>query len=199
MKLTQPHRQASRDDAAELAELVNMAGEGMPVYLWQQLASYGQSAWDVGRERARREEGGFSFRNTIVREENGRAVASLVGYPLADSPEPVDSDTPPMFVPLLELENLAPGSWYVNVLATYPDYRGRGYGSQLLGIAEQLAAACECRGLSIIVSDANAGAQRLYERSGYRALASRPKVKEGWDGPGENWILMVRDLPSPAG
>jgi len=196
MNLTQPHRQATRDDATELAELVNMAGEGMPVYLWEQLASDGQSPWDVGRERARREEGGFSFRNTVVREENGRAVASLVGYPLADSPEPVDSDTPPMFVPLLELENMVPGTWYVNVLATYPDYRGRGYGGQLLGIANQLAVACGCRGLSIIVSDANPGAQRLYERTGYRAIASRPKVKEGWDGPGDNWVLMTRELPA---
>jgi len=193
--LTEPHRNATRDDATELAELVNMAGEGMPVYLWQQLATDGQSPWDVGRERARREQGGFSFRNTIVREENGRAVASLVGYPLAETPEPVDSDTQPMFVPLLELENLAPGTWYVNVLATYPDYRGRGYGSQLLGIADRLAVASGCPGLSIIVSDANPGAQRLYERSGYRVAASRPKVKEGWDGPGDNWILMVRELP----
>ena len=34
------------------------------------------------------------------------------------APGPVDPDTPPIFVPLLELEALAPGSWYLNVLAT---------------------------------------------------------------------------------
>ena len=194
--LTPPHRKATSEDATELAELVNMAGEGMPVYLWQQLASDGQSAWDVGRERARREEGGFSFRNTVVREENGRAVASLVSYPLADSPEPIDSDTQAMFVPLLELENMAPGSWYVNVLATYPDYRGLGYGSQLLAIADQLAASSGCLELSIIVSDGNPGAQRLYERSGYRELASRPMARGEWENPGENWILLVKALSS---
>ena len=31
-----------------------------------------------------------------------------------------------MFVPLQELENLAPGTWYVNVLAVRPEFRGLG-------------------------------------------------------------------------
>ena len=41
-----------------------------------------------------------------------------------------------MFVPLQELENLAPGTWYVNVLAAYPEHRGQGYGTALLAVAE---------------------------------------------------------------
>ena len=70
-----------------------------------------------------------------------------------------------MFVPLQELENLAPGTWYVNVLAAYPEERGKGHGTALLGVAEQLAADAGRRGLSIIVSDTNTGARRLYERA----------------------------------
>ncbi|HZA65932.1 MAG TPA: GNAT family N-acetyltransferase [Geminicoccaceae bacterium] len=89
-------------------------------------------------------------------------------------------------------ENLAPGTWYVNVLATFVEYRGRGYGSRLLGIAERLAAAAGRFGLSIIVSDANAGARRLYERCGCVEVAMRPMVKEGWENPGENWVLLVK-------
>ncbi|MEM8816462.1 MAG: GNAT family N-acetyltransferase [Pseudomonadota bacterium] len=191
--LTLPHRVATPDDATALTELVNMAGEGVPFHLWQGLAEEGQSAWDVGRARALRDEGGFSYRNAVVREENGRVVAALIGYPLAAEPVPVGDDTAAMFVPLQELENMAPATWYVNVLATYPEHRGRGYGAALLAIADRIAADSRLRGLSIIVSDGNPGARRLYERSGYREIASRPMVKDDWESPGENWVLLIRE------
>jgi ribosomal protein S18 acetylase RimI-like enzyme len=160
------------------------------------MAEPGESAWEVGRRRAQREAGSFSYRNAVVVEADGRVVAALVGYPLPDAPEPIEYDRmPPLFVPLQELENLAPRTWYVNVLATYPAYRGRGYGTRLLGIADQLAAATGRTGLSIIVSDANAGARRLYERCGYVEVALRPMVKERWDGPGEHWVLLIKARP----
>jgi ribosomal protein S18 acetylase RimI-like enzyme len=196
IRLEPPFRYATPDDAAVLAELINFAGEGLPLYLWTNMAEPGESAWEVGRRRARREVGSFSYRNAVVADVDGRTVASLVGYALPDAPEPIDYDQmPPMFVPLRELENLAPRTWYVNVLATYPEYRDQGYGTRLLGIADRLAAATARTGLSIIVSDANAAARRLYERCGYRELTTRPMVKERWANPGENWVLLVKDRP----
>jgi ribosomal protein S18 acetylase RimI-like enzyme len=195
IELEPPFRYARPDDAAPLAELINSAGEGLPLYLWTNLAEPGQGPWEVGRRRALREVGSFSYRNAVIAEAGG-IVASLVGYPLPDAPEPIAYDQmPPMFVPLQELENTAPRTWYVNVLATYPQYRGQGYGTRLLGIADRLAAATARTGLSIIVSDANAGARRLYERCGYRELAMRPMIKERWENPGENWVLLVKDQP----
>jgi GNAT superfamily N-acetyltransferase len=196
IRLEAPFRHATPQDAAPLAELVNLAGEGLPLYLWGQMAEPGESAWEVGRRRAHREEGSFSYRNAIVVEADGRIVAALVGYPLPDAPEPIDYDRmPALFVPLQELENLAPCTWYVNVLATYAAYRGRGYGTRLLGIADQLAAATGRTGLSIIVADANSNARRLYERCGYAQAAVRPMIKEGWVSPGENWVLLIKDRP----
>ena len=193
--LAPPYRRATPGDALELAELINMAGEGMPFYLWSRMAEPGETAWELGQRRAVREEGGFSYRNSVVRDEGGRAGAALIGYPLADEPEPWNpADMPPMFVPLQELEDLAPGTWYVNVLASYPECRGKGYGTELLAIAETLTAEAGCRGLSIIVSDGNPGAVRLYERTGYERVASRPIVKDDWDNPGENWILLTKRL-----
>jgi ribosomal protein S18 acetylase RimI-like enzyme len=193
IRLEPPFRRATPDDAHALAELIDFAGEGMPSYLWAGMAEPGEGVWDVGRRRARREEGGFSYRNAVVIEEDGRVVACLIGYPLPDEPEPIDHERmPAMFVPLQELENLAPGTWYVNVLAAYPGHRGRGYGTRLLGLAEQLAAASGSRGLSIIVSDANRAARRLYERRGYRVVAERVIVKEQWENVGRNWVLMVK-------
>ena len=193
--LAPPFRYATPADAKAMAEFVNMAGYGLPLYLWSKMAQPGEDAWDVGRRRAAREEGSFSYRNAVMVEEAGEVVSCLTGYPLPDEPEPIDYATmPAMFVPMQELENLAPRTWYVNVLATCPKHRGKGYGARLLSIAERLAADTKRDGLSIIVSDANTGGRRLYERSGYVEIAKRPMVKDGWDGVGANWVLLVKGV-----
>ncbi len=193
--LKPPFRQATPDDSAALAELVDIAGEGMPVYLWTRLAEPGVSAMEIGRQRARRESGSFSYRNAIVRENSDGISSALIGYPLGDAPDDRNyDDMSPMFVPLQELEDLAPNTWYVNVLATYARHRGKGYGRELLSIAEQLARESRSVGLSLIVSDANAGARRLYKRFGFRELAMRPMVKESWQNRGQTWILLQKDL-----
>lgn len=187
-------RDAVRSDCAELAQLINLAGEGLPLYLWRQMAGAGDDPWEIGRERAARDSGGFSYRNSIVAEVDGRIAGALVGYPVADEPEPVDpANTPAMFVPLIELENLAAGTWYVNAVAAFPEARGLGVGSELMRSAERRAVELGLRGVSLIVSDANRGARRLYERLGYAETASRPMVREQWQNDGENWVLMMKD------
>ena len=195
--LEPPFRRATPEDAAAMAELVNFAGENLPVYLWAKMAGPGQSAWEYGRLRAQREQGGFSYRNAILVEaEDGRVAGCLIGYPLPRQPEPIPPDLPAMFVPLQELENLAPATWYVNVVALYPQFRGHGWGSRLLALADRIAGDLGLSGLSIIVSDGNAGARRLYERCGYREAATRPMVKEEWESSGSNWVLLVKGLPT---
>jgi len=187
-------RKGRPEDAEAIATLVNYAGEGLPLYVWQGMAEPGETAWDVGYRRARRDEGAFSYRNAAVLDAGGKAVACLIGYVIPDSPEPVPDDMPAMFVPLQELENLAPVTWYVNVLAAMPGYRGLGLGTRLLGVAEDTARDAGCRGLSIIVADANTGARRLYERCGYAEQARRPMIKDAWQSEGQNWVLLTKPL-----
>jgi ribosomal protein S18 acetylase RimI-like enzyme len=109
-------------------------------------------------------------------------------------PEPPPANLPPIVVPLQELEDLVPGTWYVNVLAAYPAHRGKGYGTALLGLAEQLARQTRRRGMSIVVADTNTGARRLYERCGYREVARRRMVKDGWEHPGSEFVLLTKRL-----
>jgi ribosomal protein S18 acetylase RimI-like enzyme len=191
MSLHHPFRPATKEDAGVLAELVNHAGEGMPLYLWGKLAGRGETAWDVGRARAGREHGSFSYRNATIIERKGEAAGCLIGYAIADAPLALAPDIPAMFRPLQELENLAPGTWYVNVLAVLPTFRNAGLGTELLRLADRTGRELGSRGLSLIVSDANTGARRLYERTGYRETATRPMVKEGWSNEGQNWVLLA--------
>jgi len=195
IELQTPFRMGRVEDALDMAKLVNYAGEGIPLYSWQKMAGPGENGWDVGRRRAERDTGAFSYRNAYIVEVDGACAGCLIGYAQPEVPEPIDyASMPPMFVPLQELENLAPDSWYVNVLAIFPDYRRRGLGGKLLELAGRIGAEARKSSMSVIVSDANDGARRLYESCGYSEIASRPMVKEDWENEGENWILLVRKL-----
>ena len=142
------------------------------------------------RPATEREEGSFSYRHTIVAEIDGELAGCLVTYVLPEDPEPIDYDEmPPIFVPIQELEDSAPSTQYVSVLAAYPQYRNLGVGSGLLKIAEKEG---DGRAMSIIVSDGNPNARRLYERVGYVAERDQKMVKEDWKGEGKNWILMIK-------
>lgn len=193
MNLSDPFRLATPADAVVLAELVNYAGEGMPEYLWGQMAGPGEDAWSIGRARAARDEGSFSYCNaTLIETRDGEVAGALIGYKIADEVPPVPVSIPAMFRPLQELENLAPSTWYVNVLAVRPQFRGRGYGTRLLGLADSIGRSTGRHGMSVIVSDANIGARALYERCGYAEVAQRPIVKEAWVNSAENWVLLTK-------
>lgn len=188
-------RPAEKADAAALAILVDIAGEGLPAYMWGTMKAPGQSILEFGRSRAGRDEGGFSYRNATVVEIDGEIAAALVGYRL-DDPYDVDnlSDIPEMVRPLIELEAEVPGSWYVNVLATFPECRGIGLGTQLLEEAEDRALESGAQTLSIIVASENTIAARLYARTGYEEVARRPVVDFPGCPHGGDWVLMTKPV-----
>lgn len=187
-------RPARREDADVLARLTDMAGHGLPFHLWAEAASAGETPLEAGRRRIEREEGSFSYRNAWVIEDAGAVAAGLIGY---RQPEPYELDDlekfPAIVQPLVRLEAFAPGSWYVNVVAVLPEYRGKGLGSLLLADAERRAHEVGARSLSLIVASENPNALRLYEHVGYRALERRPVV--GFPGfHGGDWVLMTKPV-----
>jgi ribosomal protein S18 acetylase RimI-like enzyme len=188
-------RAARKEDARELAQLIDIAGEGFGTYLWTQAAGPGESALDVGMQRAQREEGGFSYRNATIAEIEGKTAGLLLGYRLADPYETGDLDALPAMVrPLVELESIAPASWYVNALAAFPQYRNRGLGSRLLVEAERIAREVRAPSLSLIVADANQGAMRLYLRTGYAEAGRRPLVPFPGLAHRGDWVLLTKPV-----
>ena len=187
--LDSPFRIATASDGPVLARLVNIAGEGLPFYFWAGMVRDGEDPWEVGRERqAKRAADG----QIVVADYGEGAIAGLTGYEIGPDPEPIDDDMSPLIRPLQELENLAHDSWYVNVLACFPEHRGKGLGSSLLEIADALGRAAGRPAMSVIVAGDNAGARRLYERHGYRETARRPCVREGWQTTTEQWVLLMK-------
>lgn len=209
--LNPPFRRAEKADAPVLARLIDIAGEGIPSFLWAQAAKGDETPLDVGTRRAAREEGSFSYRNAYVIEVgkeagkevgneagddgDGRVAGMLLGYRLPKPYPEVDlAQIPAVVRPLIELESLVPGSWYANALAVLPSDRGRNLGSRLLGLARALAEETGARQLSLIVAEENERAVRLYARCGYRTIARRPVVAYAGASQGGAWILMVQDI-----
>ncbi|MHA1189386.1 MAG: GNAT family N-acetyltransferase [Alphaproteobacteria bacterium] len=189
--LIPPFRLATADDAPVLAQFVNAAGEGLPHYLWSQMAAPGEDPWTVGK--ARQAEKATSGQIIVIDEGDG-AIAGLTGYAIPAQPDPIPDDMPPLFRALQELENLAPSTWYVNVLAALPEHRGRGLGGRLLAVAEEIARASGLDRTSLIVTDTNAGAKQLYERIGYVETARRPMLPDDWHTDITEWILLIKPL-----
>ncbi len=186
-------RPATLRDATHLAALVDIAGEGLAGYFWSEMADVGQSSFEVGRGRAQRDEGAFTWRNAFVAEVDGDVAGALVGYKIPDIADPGDlEEAPPIVRPLAELEAEAPGHWYVNVLAVFPEYRGHGIGGALLRQTDALGKATAPAGMAVIVASENEGAVRLYERTGYRAKARRPMVPFPGYKRGGDWLLLTR-------
>ena len=188
-------RPATKRDALHMAALADIAGHGLPAWVWSQASEKGQSVIEVGRARAMRENADFSFRNGHMLEQDGEIAGMVLGYRQPDAMDPGDTSTiHEVFRALAELEAAAPGSWYVNIFGVFPEYRGRGLGRRLLRHAEDLAAATGTSRMSLIVDSGNDSARRLYERTGYREMAGRPMVPFPGSTASGDWVLMVKEI-----
>lgn len=185
-------RPAARRDATHLAALVDIAGEGLALHFWQEVAEPNQSPFEVGRARAQRDEGSFTWRNAHIAEIDGETVGALVGYTIPE-PDPEEIAAMSDIVrPLAELEAEAPGYWYVNVLAVFPEHRGKGIGGALLRKADEIGGKAAPAGMAIIVASANHGAVRLYKRAGYQEVTRRPATVFPGHEQGGHWILLTK-------
>jgi ribosomal protein S18 acetylase RimI-like enzyme len=79
---------------------------------------------------------------------------------------------------------------YLQFLAVVPDAQGRGIGGAFLAWMEREARAATERNLWVAASEINTGAIRLYERHGFKQIATLDDL--AWDGRAE--ILMRKRL-----
>jgi ribosomal protein S18 acetylase RimI-like enzyme len=189
-------RPATRSDASEVALLVNIATHGGIRLGWEHDAR-AEGTYDpleVGRLDMLDEESELNWRNATMAESDGEVAGMLLGYPEPDEMGPFPGNLEGFLVPIVELEWLAAGQWFISMLGVHAPWRGRGVGSRLLAVAEDKRAETKRRGLALIVEDRNIGARALYERMGFAVTASRP-MRHYPDGtqPSKDWLLMVKE------
>ena len=67
---------------------------------------------------------------------------------------------------------------YIQALAVYPDFRGQGIGSSLLGFASDNAKKNRFGNLALLVETTNKPAIKLYEKNGFQIVATREFKKK---------------------
>ena len=196
-------RPATEHDCLNIAELALIAGDNIPGHFWAESQKPGQSLVEAGAEILDSSSANFSWRNALVACLDDEVAAMLLAYRL---PAAADNDEDPLdfpeFVrPLIELEQLVPESFYINMLAAYPRFRAMGLGTALLAEVDRLALAAGCALVSIEVFATNTGALRLYQGLGYELTASLPMVASDYH-PAGDVLLLTRasaGVASPAG
>ena len=183
-------RPAVKSECRPIAELYRISSDGVAEYIWTKIAKAGEDILDVGQRRYEQEDSVFSYRNCSMVDCKGKTAGMIIAFPMEIDDEYVESD--PVLVPYSKLEE--PASYYICGMAVFPEYRGRGIGTQLLMLAEKHACGQSLTKLSLIVFEKNEGAKRLYERSGYFEKAHEPVVPHRLIHFNGRAVLMVKDL-----
>jgi ribosomal protein S18 acetylase RimI-like enzyme len=197
MQTTAPvFRAATEADCSDLAILLDAASRRIVSWIWSGMAEPGQSWFEVGRERIRNNADSTSYyKNWLVVQKGDRVAGAMYGF-LIEKPYvmPDLSEVPKAIHPLIELDQVAQGTWYLQVAAVFPEYRGQGLGTAILNHAESLATDRGATQISLAVEGDNIRAHQLYLRHGFREWATRPFVPFPGSDDTADWILMVKDL-----
>ena len=99
-----------------------------------------------------------------------------------------------ILAPFEALDEPAAGSYYINVIAVYPEFRSRGLGTRLLDFAQGEAARRGLTQLSLAVFEQNKGAVRLYQRNGFTVAARAPAPDHPLIPFSGDMLMMMRPV-----
>lgn len=189
-------RAGRREDASDLALLLDAASRRMAAWYWSTLAGPGQSWFEVGREPVLNQPEATSHHSKWhVAEDEGRIIGAFFGFSVPDPYDRLDLTTlPAPLRAMFELEVVAKGCWLLQAVALFSEERGKGHGPALIARACQAARDAGHRRIALEVESPNTGAISLYRKCGFVEWERRPYVPfPGSDDEGD-WILMAKDL-----
>jgi ribosomal protein S18 acetylase RimI-like enzyme len=133
----------------------------------------------------------FSHQHAWVAEGSDGVLGMLLGY-LGAVKGPQDPRTglvllgqlraqmirrlPALLTMQSTIGHIGKDEYYVSNVAVYPQFRGRGIGSLLMGRAREEAVRAGASAVVLDVETDNPAAQRLYERLGFRAAGETPAL-----------------------
>lgn len=191
-------RPATAADIPDLSKLLLIATDGVVASLYEGVIP-GLTTEKIVERRLAREGTCGAYTNCWVAVDGTRIAGKLHAYPLDDlAGDPPDPLVPEERYKVLEafdaLDEPAAGSYYINVIAVFPDYRRRGLGGRLLDLAGEQARARGLTQLSLAVFEENAGAVRLYERIGFAIAARAPAPAHPLIPFSGDMLMMMRPV-----
>jgi ribosomal protein S18 acetylase RimI-like enzyme len=193
-------RDAVEGDARALAEVCIMAGHGVMELFYEGLVP-GKSVIDCVMARRILDRDNFAaFRRwRVAADASGRFLGALNSLPhkalmnAPDDPLLDDARLRPI-AELLELEGTAIDSYYVNIIAVFPQHRRSGAGAGLMRDAEHLARLQKFSRMSLCTFEDDPGLMGFYRRQGFETQARRAMAPHPAIGMSGHFALMTREL-----
>ena len=184
------------DDAITLTLILDAAGGRIPSYFWSLYAAEGQFFFEFGRENIRTNHDGKSFhKNWKIAELDNKLLGAFFGFRIANPyPEVNYEEEPEWWIPFLELEEIAAGSWLLQAISVLPEFRGQGHANALLARAEEEAKASGAKKITLQVEEINQIALKTYTSNGYAELARRELIPFPFSQDSGDIILMGKNL-----
>ncbi|MFD0051000.1 GNAT family N-acetyltransferase [Actinomycetes bacterium NPDC127524] len=164
-------RQARMEDAAQAAELIQLAIKDIAEALTGETEE--EKIKKVLRDYFCQEVNRLSYRNTLVAEIEGRAAGIIISYHGSDASE---LDAP--IIAHLHSSGNTNGAvekeaededYYIDTLSVNPEHWGKRVGTCLVAESEKLAKEKGYKTISLNVEENNIRARKLYSRLGYTA------------------------------
>lgn len=171
-------RKATKEDAGQIARIITMAFH--PDLCDNMSVGNGtEIIFDLMSRLATKEESQYSYRNTLVCEVDGCVAGGACGYDGKDFHrlrEALFSDLRENGLPVPDglSEETEEGEFYIDSVAVFPEYRGKGIASMLIGAMEGWAADMGIRTIGLLVDADNPAAERLYSRLGFERKGVKP-------------------------
>ncbi|MGI9364204.1 MAG: GNAT family N-acetyltransferase [Rhizobiaceae bacterium] len=183
-------RSATIEDAGHFVRVFEEASHGLSQYLWQKRAGAHGDSKKVARDSVIKRISSAPAGSIFVIEVDGQVAGGVITNAIGGEPEEIDVQCDPAIVPLIELENSALNTHYINAVAVFQGFRGQGVGTALLREVERRFPNVD---LSLIVLDNNKSARRIYQREGYEVKESAPVSKTGWKTDAQACLLMIKE------
>ena len=192
-------RPALKSDAADLALLDNIAGNGISLWYWNRVTGSSQlgNAFVLGRTRLADENAIYGWKNSdVIVDEDDCVLGAISHYINPEQDEDIDAvkHAAPVFAPVFELFSEVVGHWLIDSLAVFPEARGQGHGNTMLVSSLGKARDASVSNASLVVEDSNDAAIALYKKFGFKHVAQREFLE--FDGPAKTkfWHLMTAEL-----
>jgi len=191
-------RRATELDVPDLARLFIMAADGIVDALYHGLVP-GVPTEKLFEWRFTQAGSVKSYEHCWVAQQGTRAIGMVHAFPidgLAEAPSDprLTADRLAVLAPIAALDEQARGSYYINVVAVYPDCRGGGIGNRLLARAMSDAQQQGFAEASLVVFEQNSRAVALYRRLGFEIAARSPVVAHPLIHHSGDLLLMMRRL-----
>lgn len=189
-------RKAKKEEARELAILINHAGtgprnRGLDIIGWEAAAEDGEDGFDYGARIVASEDDMFSYNNIRVLETGGKVAAMALCFEAFHRSGEQLALIPEQFRVFKELTNTIPGEFYLDSLAALPNFRGKGYGRIMLEDSIEKARAQGYPAVYLIAFAKNVAGVSLYEKTGFEKVMV--KMSNGHpDMPYEGEVVLYK-------